>query len=117
MSFATATTLLSQAQIDGPAIPGALTTSSLSPNIPAPTTSQLSRLRKLRPETREAVLKRLRELQAKVPPSRLDDQTLWSLYLEAADQIIEEIPGRIHPLLPPEKMLLFLVDLHTQLQK
>ena len=72
---------------------------------------------RVRPETREAVLKRLRELQAKLPPSRLDDQTLWSLYLEAADQIIEEIPGRIHPLLPPEKMLLFLVDLQTQLQK
>ena len=104
MSNATAATLASQPDI-GP-LP-----------IPAPTSSQLSRLRRLRPETREPILNRLRELQAKVPPARLDNQTLWSLYLEAAEQIIEEIPGRIHPLLPPEKMLLFLVDLQSKLQK
>ena len=112
MSDPTAATLLSQAQIDCLAIPEPLTAA-----LPAPTAARLSRLRRLRPETREAILKRLRELQVKVPPARLDNQTLWSLYLEAADQIIEEIPGGIHPLLPPEKMLLFLVDLHTQLQR
>ena len=82
----------------------------------SPTTAQLARLHKLRPETREAIRKRVRELQAKIPTNQLTYEQLWHLYLEAADQVIEEIPGRINPLLPPEKILLFLVDLHNQLQ-
>ena len=82
----------------------------------SPTTAQFARLHKLRPETREAIRKRVRELQAKIPTNQLTYEQLWHLYLEAADQVIEEIPGRINPLLPPEKILLFLVDLHNQLQ-
>ena len=82
----------------------------------APTATQFARLARLQPETREAILKRVQELQAKIPPMQLNNQQLWLLYLEAADQIIDEIPGRINPLLIPEKILLFLVDLQNQLQ-
>jgi hypothetical protein len=85
-------------------------------NVPTPSGPQLQRLRKLRPETRDPILNRLRELQAKIAPRQLSTHALWLLYLEAADQIIQEIPGRINPLLLPEKMLLFLVDLQNQLQ-
>ena len=85
------------------------------PTLPA-TATQFARLARLQPETREAILKRVQELQAKIPPKQLSNQQLWLLYLEAADQIIDEIPGRINPLLMPEKILLFLVDLQNQLQ-
>ena len=95
--------------------PGSRLTGKLFP-VPAPSAAQLSRLRTLNPDTRDAIVKRVRQLQSRIPPAELNNQRLWLLYLEAADQIIEEIPGRINPLLPPEKLLLFLVDLHNQLQ-
>jgi hypothetical protein len=84
--------------------------------VPEPTGTQIARLKRLRPQTRDPILNRLRELQEKIPPTKLTNHQLWLLYLEAAEQIIDEIPGQFNPFLPPEKMLLFLVDLHSQSQ-
>jgi hypothetical protein len=89
---------------------------SRPPPVPEPTGTQIARLKRLRPQTRDPILNRLRELQAKIPSPKLTDHQLWLLYLEAAEQIIDEIPGQFNPFLPPEKMLLFLVDLHSQSQ-
>lgn len=66
---------------------------------------------KISPELRQAILKRTTELQNRIPKAEQTPSRVLPLYLEAATQIVEELPGKVNPLLPAEKILLFLIDI------
>ena len=81
---------------------------------PAQTPPELSQPGKISPDLRQAILKRTTELQNRIPRTEQTPARVLPLYLEAATEIVDELPGKVNPLRPPEKILLFLIHLQNR---